>query len=203
MKIKHTAVCLLASLVAAVSAGCACGPCGAVVGGGCDGGFGDGVWDSGQRPVRSLLANASCNSGCGEVYVDEWLNHPPTMDHCGTSCCDGGSCGRQPIRTALRLLWGAPYLGGCSGSCDSVPNFHGTGGDHSDCNCGHDHAYSIHSTPGMPMPVPQQVTPEAIDISPSPSRGPTPAPAVAPSSVKRLNPATNRVPARTVSNRTR
>ncbi|MEY4565161.1 MAG: hypothetical protein RLY14_131 [Planctomycetota bacterium] len=33
------------------------------------------------------------SSGCGEVYVDEWWNHPPTEDPCTTCGEYAGSCG--------------------------------------------------------------------------------------------------------------
>jgi hypothetical protein len=83
-----------------------CGPCGMAGINACDGGA---TGDCNPCRLKS-------GSGCGELYVDEWLNERPTVDN-----CDGGDCptyGRQPVRSLLRLLVGD----GCSqteADCDS------------------------------------------------------------------------------------
>jgi len=84
-------MCLLSVLaISVISVGC-CGPRGCGLGCGvqtcndCDGiGYGERVIP--QRPF-DRLRNGSllCGSGCGEVYVDEWISTPP--DCCGP--CSG------------------------------------------------------------------------------------------------------------------
>ncbi len=215
-------ICLLALLLISSGAGCACGPCGPMMSGGCaDGGCGGDPMVGPRLLNPGLLAGASCRAGCGEVYVDEWLNEPPVVDNCG-GCGGCNSCGqRQPIRTALRLLWGTPYQGSCEGACDGMGHgsFHTSG---SDCGCGashSSHAHSSHATtmgpssmmaPSAPVPVPSSPM-EFYERVPSP----TPAPSVAPpaatplnaepaeapatSTTKRLNPARNKSSVRAAS----
>lgn len=213
-------ICLVALLLISSGAGCACGPCGPMMSGGCStGGCGEAAM-VGPRLTPGLLAGSSCRAGCGEVYVDEWLNEPPVADNCG-GCGGCSSCGeRQPIRTALRLLWGTPYQGSCDGACDSMGDHHG--GLHlagSDCGCGTSHAHSSHpmmtspstmSAPSTPVPVPSSQM-EFYEKVPSP----TPAPNMVPpsttppnaettgaptnSTAKRLNPARHKSSVRTVS----
>ncbi|GIW98962.1 MAG: hypothetical protein KatS3mg111_2295 [Pirellulaceae bacterium] len=64
----------------------------------------------GSHPGQRFLA---CHSGCGEVYLDEWLSHPPQPDPCmgppprGRECGDCGRCSQcQPLRNFLRVLIG-------------------------------------------------------------------------------------------------
>ncbi len=194
--------------------GCACvqsvpaGNCGTAA---CRGGLGSGV----------LLDLIACRGGCGEIYVDEWVNEPPTPDQCGFPCGGCGHCVQcQPVRNALRLLWGRPYVGachsdvcgtGCDGGCSSCDagysgetyvdeGYHVTAGSsHKGCNCGGGH----HSTHGAPMHIPSRMNGEIIEEVPAaPSKtAPTPAPEIAPSSAKRLNPAARRMSVRTASTR--
>ncbi len=160
-----------------------------------------------------LLGLASCRGGCGETYVDEWVNEPPCIDDCGycNSGCDTCRSGR-PVRSILRLLWGTPYDGGCgcASGCDSGCDSCGGGvgmvsGPISEpysgpmptksCNCGGSHSgTTMHSTPTPMNVAPSQSTPGHSEKA-APSNGaapgnatPTPAP-VAPTSAKRLNPA--------------
>jgi hypothetical protein len=148
-----------------------------------------------------LMQMSSCRGGCGEVYVDEWFNHPPCADDCGYSNCSCGQC--RPIRSVLRALWGTPYIApgcdscgsyaapGCS-SCDGggvVTEGH-VGG--SSCNCGGNHGSNATHKSAMPNPghsqspaEPHAKPSEAIEV-PSPN-APTPAPVTA-SSAKRLSP---------------
>ncbi len=134
---------------------------------------------------NGFSARMACAGGCGEVYVDEYLNHPPINDPCGscdTGCdsCGSGSCGAnyvggtcQPSRPVLKRLaqfWGIQYIpsdcgecgsGGCdcggSGSIVSGYSAHSSG----DCNCGGSHSgHSVESAPmevyeGSLQPVPQ------------------------------------------------
>ncbi len=143
-----------------------CGPIGACGGMGCDscstcdasGGLGPG-------PISRLLSHHStgcgCNScgggGCGEMYVDEWINERPVVDNCG--CGECSTCGHQPVRSLLRLLWGDRYQGGCEtcSSCDGgidlgspmindgyEPNaWQANRG----CNCGSHHGTTVHGSP--------------------------------------------------------
>ena len=106
-----------------MSAGCGpLGGCTAAVGGGC--------------------GTAGCDSctGCGELYVDPWINHPPDcIDPC--AACgnyNGQSCGKcRSAFSGIKTLWGyrcgcpsgpiamtdrqfAPSCSaGCDGGCDS------------------------------------------------------------------------------------
>ncbi len=202
---------LIVSLAALTSAGCCCTPQGIPVGtmaGGC-----------GATPTviggGGLFGLAGCRAGCGEVYIDEWISEPPTADNCGYEC---GGCGRcnqcQPIRNALRLLWGRPYVSNCcsescDGGCDSCDGaageMHWDGGvAHSaggGCTCGQQHgdATLLHSAPSFQNePSGSSATP--MEIVPTPQQVPTPAPTVAPTtSTKRLNPAQQRLNVRTAS----
>lgn len=108
-------------LLSLASAGCVCVqgmPGGAVGPAGCSTGM------CGTGPLMGL---ASCRGACGEVYVDEWISEPPVVDACGPAC---GGCQRcyQPLRNALRMLWGRPYTTccptglvgpSCESGCDS------------------------------------------------------------------------------------
>jgi hypothetical protein len=108
-----------------------CGPkgaCGPIALSSCGGGGGD--CNSGS------CGGGDCD-GCGELYVDPWVNHPPTGDPC--DCCgnhNGQSCGRcRSVFDGFASLWGyrcdggggcdgacgkacaSPILGGCGGGC--------------------------------------------------------------------------------------
>lgn len=137
--------------------GCNCGKCG--------------------PKVPGLVANlASCRGACGEVYVDEWINEPPTPDNCGYDC---GGCGQcdccRPLLTVLKKLWGRPYHTSCDTSfltgpscgCDSCGGetigYHGEtyvsgAPSHSDCpSC---QAGSGHAGVHVPsQTIPAQIAP--------------------------------------------
>ncbi|MCO8121173.1 hypothetical protein NHH03_05445 [Stieleria sp. TO1_6] len=124
----------LTGCVGPMGAGC-CGPI-AIPGGQCGGGCDSGC-DGG-----SCGGCDSC-SGCGELYVDPWINHPADCvdpcDSCGNY--NGQSCGKcRSVFSGMRSLWGyrcgcapgpvattdrrfAPLrsaiCGGCDGGCDS------------------------------------------------------------------------------------
>ncbi len=101
---------------ALIATGC-CGPmaCGPM--GGCG--------SCSNGPLMNLGCGGGCGGcdGCGETYVDEWVNHPP-------SCCDPcDSCGNyngqdcsacRPMFDGFKSLWG--YRRDCG--CDT-----------SDCGC--------------------------------------------------------------------
>ncbi|WP_164104186.1 hypothetical protein [Candidatus Laterigemmans baculatus] len=84
-----------------------------------------------------MLAKA-CRSGCGEVYVDPWINEP-FHDPCG-SCgnYNGQSCGSCRVPYAgVKTVWGYRYDSGCD-SCDGCSS---CGGGCDSCgghepNCG-------------------------------------------------------------------
>jgi hypothetical protein len=125
-----------------------------------------------------------CGDGCGEVYYDERINHPPVCDPCG-GCSDLGSC-QRPILTTLRRAWGMPYVGACE--C-ATPDCTGCsacgGGDYAEgyssmsaaadcpsCAASQQHAMTtehVHATPRQ-MHAPAQVN--------TPSHGHAPTPAV-------------------------
>ncbi len=161
-----------------------------------------------------LMGLASCRGGCGETYVDEWVSEPPCIDNCGY--CETGCdrCGRRPVRSLLRALWGVTFKGdcgasGCDSGCDSGSGsvcsscgggmaFSGDiihGGMHSTtnqgCNCGGSHSPAAHMSP-VPMSSGSGHATPSHTVSPAPEEAvPTPAP-VSPSSAKRLSPAQQR-----------
>jgi hypothetical protein len=199
-----------------------CGPRGCSTGAcqtGCDpcagnGGFGAGGplarlvgWEGAASGCDSCGGcKAGCGAGCGELYVDEWVNEPPTVDNCG--CGECLTCGRQPVRSLLRLLWGDRYCGSCETGCDSGFDLMspivndgydpGAWSANRGCNCGghasatnhvNNEAVEVSPVPGEsimpspPVPVPNDSTT---------GNGPTLAPPV-PKSAMRLNPATRRM----------
>ncbi len=203
---------LTVCFAALASAGGCCTPCGGPVGTMAGGRGGAPMVIGGG----GLLGLAGCRAGCGEVYVDEWLSEPPHPDNCGFSCGGCGSCQQcQPVRNALRLLWGRPYASSCcSSGCDSgCDSCDGGGGEiyhdglmssgyasgDPGCNCGHDHPASSHNM-HMP-PAPSMLGPgtSTMEVVPTPQQVPTPAPTVGPSSAKRLNPAQQRLNVRSAS----
>lgn len=72
-----------------------------------------------------LLFHGGCASGCGECYVDPWINEPAECcdpcDSCGNY--DGQSCGScRPVFSGVKTIWGYRYggaCGGCDSGCDS------------------------------------------------------------------------------------
>lgn len=132
--------------------GGSCGVAGGCGSGGCgSGGCGDGC--------------GSCD-GCGELYIDPWINHPADCcdpcDSCGNH--NGMSCGQcRSVFTGIKSLWGyrcADNCGGCE-SCDAGP-FNTCGGGGCDGGCsdcggsvsapmGHQ-PYEVHGSMNAPMP---------------------------------------------------
>ncbi|EGF28001.1 hypothetical protein [Rhodopirellula baltica] len=103
-----TLVCLL------MSTGCvgpmwnACGPCGPGVG--CDSG----------ACGESCGGCDSCD-GCGELYIDPWINEPADCydpcDSCGNY--NGQSCGKcRAVFTGIKSIWGYKR-DGCGTGCDT------------------------------------------------------------------------------------
>lgn len=79
--------------------------------------------NSGIMPFDGWGARMACSGGCGEIYVDEYLNHPPVCDPCGScretgggSSCDGCGCGGNGCDTC-----------GCSGALTCDANYVGYG----------------------------------------------------------------------------
>jgi hypothetical protein len=182
---------LLMSLLSLASVGCCCTQ-GLTTCNSCDGRM------CASGPLASL---ASCRSGCGEVYVDEWLNSPPCIDDCGYGNC--GTCGPRngrPLLSFARMIVGLPFNAGCGG-CDGGCSSCGVEGGYvasapSSCNCGGSHGGSVyHGTVEHSGPVYSTPAPTAQPMMPAPAAPlktePTPAP-VAPSSAKRLSPAQQR-----------
>ena len=95
---------LLSALVVCMSVGCCGGllPCGPTSCNDCDG-LSYAAQPIPQRPLAAIRSGKIfCGSGCGEVYVDEWLSTPPECsDPCsggnfvgtGASSCGASSCG--------------------------------------------------------------------------------------------------------------
>lgn len=114
------------------------------------------MWHKGSCGVAACGSNAcgtgSCGDGCGscqgcgELYIDPWINEPADCgdpcDSCGNY--NGQSCGKcRGIFAGVKSLWGYQCddghgAGGCDGGCDS-------GG----CGCGASHGSAYESS--MPM----------------------------------------------------
>ncbi|MFK7738620.1 MAG: hypothetical protein AB8B50_21525 [Pirellulaceae bacterium] len=185
--------------------GCGCGTSVDACGGGCD----SGCSSCGPQMPGLLARLSSCRGACGEVYIDERINHPPTIDQCGYDCGGCGTCGQcRPLANLVKKLWGRPYnsqcdtsfLNGPSCGCESVSSCDGG------CSSGHcgEMSYSTHAAPARIAPqtgpiymenapssapsVPMQAVPQIVP----PAATPNAAPQVAPTSARRLNPARQR-----------
>lgn len=150
---------------------------------------------------------SGCGDGCGELYVDEWINERPTVDHCG--CGEQLCCGRKPVRSLLRLLWGEKYCGGCETGCDDgidlkSPIIHDgydpvAWSNNRGCNCGRHDSHLHQNTTGFSDSTVVEIHPETEEnstITPVPNsassiKTPTPAPPI-PKSAMRLNPASRK-----------
>jgi len=163
----------LVLLVALMASGC-CGPmsCGTR---GCGGN------SSGPLMVGGPSCGGGCD-GCGETYVDEWINHPPSCDNCD-SCGNhnGQSCGScRPMFDGIKSLWGyrrdcgcestcgADQACGSSGGCDTC-----SGGGCSSCGGGQhyagghvSHSY-VDSSGGIPMPHQTSGSPTIVETKPA------------------------------------
>lgn len=133
-----------------------------------------------------LMAAGSCGGGCrgcdgcGERYIDEWINHPPTCDPC--DACgnhNGQSCTAcRPMFEGIKSLWGYRRDCGCestgcgceSAGCDS----HGCGGGCESCGDGHasmageemGHHY-VDSSSAIPMPHMPSPAPQIVEAKPA------------------------------------
>jgi len=190
---------------------------------GCDSGP-PGNFYAGPGPLASFFGLTSCGGGgCGEMYVDEWISEPPTVDQCGNGQCL--QCGGGPVRSLLHTILGRQYTGGCETcGCNGAGILEngaiiqdgyqpGTWSSQRSCHCGASgsvgHEFeSRHHEQHMESIDPSAVegnsiliNPAAIDPIPTrdnPVEGsgsikPTPAPALPPSSASRLNPAARRI----------
>lgn len=120
---NHAAQSLLLALCLSFTVGC-CGPMWNHGGfaGACSGGCNDGC--------------GACD-GCGELYVDPWINDPADRcdpcDSCGNF--NGQSCGKcRPVFAGIKSLWGYRCDDGRGGACESGCDAGSYGGD--DCGCG-------------------------------------------------------------------
>jgi hypothetical protein len=76
----------------------------------------------GAGPLSRFFGIVGCgNGGCGELYVDEWINEPPTDDCCPSHECL--RCGTGPLQNLIQLIRGRQYLGGCE-TCSSGGSAH-------------------------------------------------------------------------------
>lgn len=89
----------------------------------------------GPISLHNCAGGGDC-TGCGELYVDPWINHPPTgdpCDRCGNH--NGQSCGAcRSVFDGFASLWGyrCDDGGGCDGACGTAcasPLLGGCGGD--------------------------------------------------------------------------
>ena len=165
-----------------------CGPCGSSCGSGLP------TQLTGRMVNR--IANP-CSQGCGEVYWDEQINHPPVCDPCG-GCGEftGVSCGEcKPLLSRLRQAWGMPYVGpcecadaGCDAGCDSCGasmyggessmamhgSSHHAGGGHHCASCAaggtppiEHYPHQIETMPAQPVPA------EVVPAQPTPAQQPS------------------------------
>ncbi len=93
--------------------------------------------NTGMFPLANLGGRLACGGGCGEVYVGEYINHPPVVDPCGgcgscSSCdsCNGGtgygyigpSCQpARPIFERISALWAFPMFQPTAAIADKHP----------------------------------------------------------------------------------
>jgi hypothetical protein len=167
--------------MAVLATGC-CGPmaCGPMGCGGCGSG--------GPIVLGGGCGGGACNGcdGCGETYIDEWINHPPTCDQC--DCCGnhgGQTCGNcRPIFDGFKSLWGyrrdcgcdtscgsdvgcsgASCDGGCSGGCSSC----GGGGaeEYVGGEMGEMEEHYVDSSPAIPMPHQPTPAPRLVEAKPA------------------------------------
>jgi len=169
--------------VSLLASGC-CGPmaCGPV---GCGSGHGGPV-------VFGGCGGGSCGGGCdgcGETYIDEWINHPPSCDNCD-SCGNhnGQTCSScRPIFDGFKSLWGYRRDGGCdsgcstgscgcesgSSGCESGSTCDGGCEGCSSCGGGNQFASSetghhyVDSTNAIPMPHQQSQRPQLVLAQPA------------------------------------
>ncbi|MCM2372571.1 hypothetical protein [Aporhodopirellula aestuarii] len=114
---NYAAQSLLLALGLTLSVGC-CGP----------------MWNPGCCGTGcATTCDSGCGScgGCGELYIDPWINDPADCcdpcDSCGNY--NGQSCGKcRPVFAGIKSLWGyrcddgcgvGACDGGCDGGCDS------------------------------------------------------------------------------------
>ncbi len=117
---NHAAQTLLLALSLTLTVGC-CGP----------------MWNHGG--CVGTCAGDGCGTcdGCGELYIDPWINDPADCcdpcDSCGNF--NGQSCGKcRPVFAGVKSLWGYRCDDGCDGGCDGGCGggcTHGGG----DCGC--------------------------------------------------------------------
>lgn len=91
---------------------------------GCVGPMAAGIGGCGSGSCGTSCGGSSCGdagcTGCGELYVDPWINHPP---QCGDPCdsCgnfNGQSCGKcRSVFDGVKSFWG--YRCGPQSDCDS------------------------------------------------------------------------------------
>ncbi len=131
----------------------------------------------GCATARPMMFGGGCGNcgncdGCGEVYVDEWVNHPPTCDPCD-SCGNhnGQTCGScRPMFDGFKSLWGyrrdcgcdsgscggSSCDGGCSGGCSGGCQSCGGGGEE---YISGDSEMGQHYVESSPMPISHRPTP--------------------------------------------
>lgn len=114
------ALCLTLTVGLTLSVGC-CGP----------------MWHPGSGIGCGPTCDDGCGAcdGCGELYVDPWINDPADCcdpcDSCGNF--NGQSCGKcRPVFAGVKSLWGYRCEDNCGG-CDSAVGY----GDDCGCDGGH------------------------------------------------------------------
>lgn len=145
----------------------------ALLASGCCGPMACGPMGYGPCSSGPLMAFGGGCDGCGETYIDEWINHPPSCDSCD-SCGNhsGQSCGScRPIFSGLKSLWGyrrdcgcdSGCSSGCDSSCDGGCQSCGGGQHYAGAEMGHHYVDSSHA---IPMPHQPSHTPQIVEPRP-------------------------------------
>lgn len=101
----------------AFASGC-CGPMWQP--GGCGSSCGDGSCGGLASNCGGCQDGCGSCQGCGELYIDPWINHPADCcdpcDACGNF--NGQSCGKcRSVFAGVKSLWGYRCDDGCDGGC--------------------------------------------------------------------------------------
>jgi len=119
-----------------------------------------------------------CASGCGECYIDPWINEPAA---CRDPCNDcgqynGQGCGScRPVFNGVASLWGYRYDAGCGCAgvgCDSCAGACDGACDGGGCDCGHGGGMPVYGSGPMPPSEPYYIDgPHHIGGEPTPLGG--------------------------------
>ena len=144
---------------------------------------------SGVGPFALGCGGSKCGdcSGCGELYIDPWINHPADIcdpcDKCGNH--NGQSCGKcRSVFSGIPSLWGYRRcddgcdcgVGTCSGSCGLFSFLRRPSGcdacGEASCGCdGVTHGSPSYGSSHEFLPADDYVVGQAVSRRPTSSRG--------------------------------